>query len=934
MLPALLVLAALAGSPPPPPTSGFDLCDQLAARQPESEATAQCYDKAGTDLQQADKARARLQELLRQHPGSPWLRLYLTYRNPSVQELSSMAAAFASRRDAKGEVAARVSLYRLLFNAGKVGEAGAQVERTMQAAQESRDPVLLGRAQVLKARHLWGTGKDLGAAYLLLRQAEPALFPNGPYSVQREYLLALANLDLELGRYPEGLEASRRLAELAALKKDPWTEANSRYGMARAVLDQTGELPGEEGRQEAARLAQEALGPAMASRNRNIQTRAHWMLGILSYGKAARSHFAACLSAADTVPDQSYCLDGLARLLVATNPSQAQSTIDRSLALARQAKDPWSMAYAWREQMRLSLAAGGGERAIADSRSALDAIEALRDQQTGSSGKAESFSTWSEDYYWLSGRLIDAALKEKRPEGLEPAFQVAERLRARSLIDALEAAHAVPAAAVALRQQRGAVLEQISAVQRRLFDPALPAAERAAATRDLDRLEIQEGDLRNQLAHAAPALAASRRADFASLEKIRQALAPDEAMLSFQISSWEDERGDFSGGSWLLATTRNGTRAYRLPSRGELRPAARLFTGTFERRDGSEAAPAAGLYRRLLEQPLRELPPGIRRLVLVPDDALHQLPFAALRSAPGDPPLAMRYALMEVPSATLWLRWKGARPAVAPIPALVLADPPLPKGEGATRAAQERAAVAIFASGLRLGPLPYARTESRAVLRSLGGGSVERLGADASETFLKTAPLQRYGVLHFATHAVTDETNPDRSGVLLAPGTAKQDGLLQIREIVDLDLQGRVVVLSACSSSTGALLRGEGVMSLARAFFQAGAHTVVASLWRLRDDEAADFFDRFYLHLGKGASVAAALQDAQRELIAKGAPATAWAGLVVLGDGDLVPLPGGKKHGNGSWPLWFWIVLAVFATVLLLTLPFRYDAWLARRRRL
>ena len=93
-------------------------------------------------------------------------------------------------------------------------------------------------------------------------------------------------------------------------------------------------------------------------------------------------------------------------------------------------------------------------------------------------------------------------------------------------------------------------------------------------------------------------------------------------------------------------------------------------------------------------------------------------------------------------------------------------------------------------------------------------------------------------------------------------------------------------------------------MSLARAFFQAGAHTVVASLWRLRDDEAADFFDRFYRHLGKGVSVAAALRSAQSDLIAEGAPAAAWAGLVVLGDGDMVPLPGGRK--GTAIPLWAW----------------------------
>ena len=136
-------------------------------------------------------------------------------------------------------------------------------------------------------------------------------------------------------------------------------------------------------------------------------------------------------------------------------------------------------------------------------------------------------------------------------------------------------------------------------MQRRLLDPALPAPERAAANRELEQLEIQEADLRNQLARTAPALDASRRPDFATLARVRQALGADEALLSFQISSWEDERGDFAGGSWLLATTRGGTRAYRLPARGELRPAVRLFNGTFERpgrlrrRPAAESLPAA-----------------------------------------------------------------------------------------------------------------------------------------------------------------------------------------------------------------------------------------------------------------------------------------------------------------------------------------------------
>jgi hypothetical protein len=170
-----------------------------------------------------------------------------------------------------------------------------------------------------------------------------------------------------------------------------------------------------------------------------------------------------------------------------------------------------------------------------------------------------------------------------------------------------------------------------------------------------------------------------------------------------------------------------------------------------------------------------------------------------------------------------------------------------------------------------------------------------RVGDEASEGFVKHADLRRYAILHFATHAVLDDQHPERSGVLLTAQPASEDGLLQIREIVSLPLDGRIVVLSSCRSATGQMLRGEGVMGMARAFFQAGAHTVVASLWPLRDDDGEALFDRFYTHLARGKSVAAALRAAQRDRIAAGAPAYAWAGLMVLGDGGLVPLPGGRK---------------------------------------
>jgi len=74
------------------------------------------------------------------------------------------------------------------------------------------------------------------------------------------------------------------------------------------------------------------------------------------------------------------------------------------------------------------------------------------------------------------------------------------------------------------------------------------------------------------------------------------------------------------------------------------------------------------------------------------------------------------------------------------------------------------------------------------------------------------------------------------------------------------------------------------VMSLGRAFLQAGAPGVVGSLWPLRDDDAAALFDGFYQRLAAGVPVGEALSGAGRALVSQGAPAAAWAGLVVLGD--------------------------------------------------
>ncbi|MBP7149582.1 MAG: CHAT domain-containing protein, partial [Acidobacteria bacterium] len=393
----------------------------------------------------------------------------------------------------------------------------------------------------------------------------------------------------------------------------------------------------------------------------------------------------------------------------------------------------------------------------------------------------------------------------------------------------------------------------------------------------------------------------------AGLAELQAALAEDQALLSFLVPANPRSR---DGAGRVLVVTRASARVVELGGAGEIDPAVSMYLALLERRDGSELRGAVRLHDALLREALAGLPPGVTRLLLVPDGPLHRLPFDSLRDGPGSPPLAVRYETSIVPSATMWLRWKKTVPAAPPTPLLALADPELPAG---APEAAERAA-GMFAVGPRLGRLPFARREAARLRRALGGESW--VGGAATEAALRAADLRRYAIVHFAAHAVLDDERPERSAVLLGADTRDQDGLLQVREIVDLPLAGQVIVLSACRGAGGPIVGGDGPAGLANAFFQAGARTVVAGLWSLRDDETAALVEDFGRRLAAGASVGAALAGARRELVARGAPPAAWAGLVVLGDADLVPLPGGAAPSRWLLPA------SVLALALLLLVAF------------
>jgi CHAT domain-containing protein len=883
---ALLACLALlgadrAGASPPPELSE---CEERLSRFPGGEEMANCLaDLAWNPGPAQVKAHRRLEELVETRPDIPWfgIQLGLLQRKSAPADAERLyrrsIRLSADRRLARAEVYARCFLGKLLQDTKRVDEAAAELKQALQVARASGDGKAIAKAAIAQATLSIFQG-NLEQAYADLAGVDT---PDDD-DLQRLYLFKLADAALQTGRFKEARDAYLRLLALSQKTGEISVTASARAGLASTRMQELSELPSAEGREEVIELLRETREATRAARRPDLEVNALWMIGSLS-GDAteAVAQLERCLEVAPTQQFQIYCQATLARRLAPTDPEAAEDAIGEAMTLAREAGDVLGWVAAWHERMRMSWALGP-DRGLRDSWAALDAIEALRDLQRGSSGQPRQFSTWAEDYYWLSGRLLELGRQED-------AFRVIERMRARTLTDALGLPRRGPALPPSTHARRAELALAIAQVQRRLMGGGLSEEARAKASASLHRLEADADRIRMQIQRADPALAGSRQPGFASLEQVRRNLGSDEALLSFQVAPQEDLAGDYGGGAWLLVSTRADTRIYPLADRAELRRNVNTFVGMFEARDGSEADVAAVLYSKLLEPALAELSGEIRKLVIVPDDALNRLPFAALRQKPEGKPLVFRYQISLVPSATLWLRWRQDRSPAVGKPALVYADPP----PTASRKAVERGAA--FRDPANLGELPMSRDEGESVLRHLGGGSLLLTRAEASEARLKSGGAEGFRIVHFATHSWTDDVAPEHSYVYLDPGSPEQDGLLQPREIADLvDLEGRTVVLSTCESARGEILRGEGVMGLARSFFQAGAHTVVASLRRLRDEDGAALFDRFYAYIAEGKSVAAALQGAQLDLIEDDQPAAAWAGVVVLGDGDRVPMPGGR----------------------------------------
>jgi CHAT domain-containing protein len=879
----LLILLYLLCWQSPDPGTLFEACRQSFPDQAQVYQGADCFYRLGKSQNQYDQAEKELKALLENQPDLPWVYFYLgriaqdTGKAEADQHYQQALELFAAAQDVSGQVYSLINLARLAANRGDFDAELNALEGAEAIARQARKTRLSQTVALDRTDTLERAGRFRQAERSLLA-LEADIFASTTFASKFDWILKMISLTVTLGQPERAQQLRNRLETLIADRQELRFQLTAGY--VAMMIDE--HFENWEAPQKVATDARALLDLAEANQAWEISIQMRYLLGKLEGAdhlqKALQQArdlnlrereaqllvaMAAHGPATDSQTKLEYLQQAYAIWAELDLPSALLESIDDLNAAFDQLK-PASQSLLWREAL-------------------IDVVEAIRSWQNDEISRAGFLSRWSLLYYQPAG----AWLRQEQPNH-ERAFNLMERLRARTMRESMMGTFQ---SAGGNRSKSPVPLAKLLAH----LNPELVLPNTTALREELQMLQSSENDV--DTLH--------------SLSEVQATLSANEALLSYQLGRESNLFGQPQGGSWLQVITRETVQTLPIAQeRDKLTGAIRVYRDLL--RDPNQQAWAdrggAQLAKLLIEEALTKLPETVDHLILIPDAALHTLAFEALPIGEEALPLGIRYQLSQVPSASLWLSWRKQQVPSQQPAALILAN------SGETRSPLPEA----FAES-RIAALPVleqAVNEGQTILNFTGEASRLFIEDQATESILKQAV--NFPVVHFAAHAVVDDSMPQASAIVLA-SSEDSDGYLFPDEIAQLDLQDKVVVLSTCQSASGYLLYGEGPLSLARAFMQAGARAVIGTLWPINDADANQFFSLFYQQLMAGQSLATAAQQTRQLRASQDAQVAAWAGVVVLGDGDFAPF---KKP---SQP---WLQLTIIVGLAL-----AFSIWLLRQFR-
>lgn len=431
------------------------------------------------------------------------------------------------------------------------------------------------------------------------------------------------------------------------------------------------------------------------------------------------------------------------------------------------------------------------------------------------------------------------------------AFQALEKVRGRLEAEALVHHSSQPLHAPTPQEQ------ELTRLNIALIDTEDPR-ERDALMSAIYQTEINLGPSR---------LAAASVVHPVALSELQHALSPEQLLIEYVLANPT---------SYALAVTKSGVRAYPLPARAVIEGNATKYRDEIHAKL-SDPTLGRTLFNELLA-PIEDY--GNKTdLVIVPDGQLHLLPFSALVSA--NEYVLSSHTVDVAPSSTAFelLKKQSEEKEKAEMPYIGVA--------AWTQKADSRNPILRAINGPKrkeFVPLPYSEAEVETIARDLPRPNTILLGANATETRFKQISTESADVIHLALHGYADLDYPDRSALIFAPEVnGPDDGLLQAREIRELHIRARLVTLSACDTGVGPVGEAD-VANVVNAFIEAGADSVVSTLWDLEDESTEHLMTMFYSRLASHERKVDALRSAQLNLLHQGLPPYFWAGVQIVGD--------------------------------------------------
>jgi CHAT domain-containing protein len=453
---------------------------------------------------------------------------------------------------------------------------------------------------------------------------------------------------------------------------------------------------------------------------------------------------------------------------------------------------------------------------------------------------------------------------------------IAEQFRARALKDYQ-------------RQSGGADSVRINALYREVADRRAELEARldrspesdprvGAIRRDIATLRRQMDTLLGSPMKHARAVNVARKDGTDSIRAAIETIPADVTVIEY----WLGEEN-----AWAWVITRGKVRMINLGGSKRLETGARdLYAslGAFSTVKVEERLRLAANLYALVINPLPTDALRSPNLVIIPDGALHYIPFAVLKnggSAEGSYLIDSHFVASAPSLVTLAVSGdRNPRPLTAQV--LIVSDPVYSATDDRVSATGQPVApkmASAQATSLRMQSravdghferLPGTAREAQAISALFAPAGIDSLtGMDASREAFLSRDLSRYRIIHVAAHAISDAEAPRLSTLVLS--TVDKNGRAITGDVFSGELllrkvNAEVFVLSACDTAVGREVAGEGLLGLRYAALAAGAKSVVASMWQLPDRPAAELMTAFYSHFIRDHEPpTSALAEAMRE---------------------------------------------------------------------